>query len=115
MSSRAYQKGAYDRIGLVVKKGLRTEYQQAAEDFGLSLSELFKTAVEAYIADRSLQSRPTSITTPAPMAKSTTEPELTADQKRLVSEFSQLPTDVQKYLLKTIKAINGKRSANPPE
>lgn len=50
MSTAEYKKAAYDRIGLVVKKGKREEYQQHAARIGLSVSEIFKLAVDEFIA-----------------------------------------------------------------
>lgn len=55
---RDYKKMHYDQIAFRVKKGKREEYQQAANDFGLGLSEMIRLAVETYIADRSLHDLP---------------------------------------------------------
>lgn len=54
MSTPEYKKETYDRIGLVVRKGKRAEYQQATEDFGMTQAEMFRLAVETFIAERSL-------------------------------------------------------------
>ena len=102
MSTAEYQKAAYDRIGLVVKKGKREEYQQAAQDFGLTLSELLKISIETYIADRSLQDLPVK---PAPISKPES-PKLSAEERRLLDEFNKLPPDVQKSIAKMIRTIN---------
>ena len=109
MSTAEYQKATYDRIGLVVKKGKREEYQQAAQDFGLTLSELLKISIETYIADRSLHDLPVK---PAPMAKEPPSEKLSTQEKTLLDEFNRLPVDVQKAFLKTFKAINAAQDAD---
>lgn len=38
-----------------VRKGKRSEYQQAAREFGISLRELVQTGVEEFIARRRAQ------------------------------------------------------------
>lgn len=105
---QTYKKANYDHIAFHVKKGKREEYKQAADDFGISLRELFQTSVEEFIAERSLQSlpvKPASIT-PPPAEK------LTSQEKTLLAEFNQLPADVQKSLLKLAKSINANQSGN---
>ncbi|MBR4152752.1 MAG: hypothetical protein IKT98_07305 [Selenomonadaceae bacterium] len=104
MSTAEYKKATYDRIGLVVRKGKRKEYQQAADDFGLSLSELIKIAIEKFIAEQSYESF-TSQTIKTPFTPKS-EQKLTEEQKRLVEEFSNLPVDTQKAFMKVFTSIN---------
>ena len=44
-----YNKTAYDNLHLRVKKGIKDEYKQAADDLGLSLAGLVTAAVDEYI------------------------------------------------------------------
>ena len=97
-----YKKTHYDQVAFRVKKGKREEYKSAAQDFGVSLSELLKTAVETYIADRSLHDLPVK---PAPIFKPESQ-ELSAEERRLLDEFNKLSPDVQKSIAKMIRVIN---------
>lgn len=45
----AYDKAAYDKVLIRLKKGDREDYKAAAESLGLSLNALFVTAVDEYI------------------------------------------------------------------
>lgn len=47
-----YDKAAYDKVLVRLKKGIREEYKEAAESLGLSLNALFITAVDEYIANK---------------------------------------------------------------
>ena len=98
----ARRKERYDNILIRVKKGKREEYQQAAQDFGIGFWELIQTAVETYIADRSLHDLPVK---PAPISKPES-PKLSAEERRLLDEFNKLPPDVQKSIAKMIRTIN---------
>ena len=57
---------------------------------------MIRRAIEEYIANHA--------------GESFTKPEkpesLSADERRLVEEFNQLPSDAQKHLLKFVKAVN---------
>lgn len=108
---RDYKKMHYDQIAFRVKKGKREEYQQAANDFGLGLSEMIRLAVETYIADRSLHDLPVK---PAPI-KITPEPQITKEQRAMLEEISKLPVDTQKALLKFLRSLNGNAATTAQE
>ena len=109
MSTAEYKKGKYDRLNIYIPKGDGEEYKQAANDFGLGLSEMIRLAVETYIADRSLHDLSVK---PAPMAKESPSEKLSTQEKTLLDEFNRLPVDVQKAFLKTFKAINAAQDAD---
>lgn len=44
-----YDKAAYDKVLVRLKKGTREEYRAAADSMGLSLNALFTSAVDEYI------------------------------------------------------------------
>lgn len=52
---RVYKVENYDQMLVRVRKGKRSEYQQAAREFGISLRELVQTGVEEFIARRRAQ------------------------------------------------------------
>lgn len=112
MSDAEYKKSRYDRVAFLSPKGKGAEYKQAANDFGLGLSEMIRLAVETYIADRSLHDLPVKPVKPAPMAKEPPAEKLTSQEKTLLDEFNRLPVDVQKAFLKTFKAINAAQDAD---
>lgn len=45
-----YDKAAYDKVLVRLKKGTRDEYRAAADSLGLSLNALFVSAVDDYIS-----------------------------------------------------------------
>lgn len=45
----SYDKVAYDKVLIRLKKGDREDYKAAAESLGMSLNALFVTAVDEYI------------------------------------------------------------------
>ena len=92
------RKANYDQVLFRVKKGKAGEYKQAAAELGIGFWELIQSGVEEYIANHAGEK--------LPAAKP--EEKLTADEKKLAEEFSRLPTDAQKYLLKFVRAINQK-------
>ena len=105
MSTPEYQKEKYDNVSFKVPKGKSLEYKQAAQDFGMGQSEMFRLAVEKFIAEQSLQDLPVRIIKPA-STKTPPPVAISAADKRLVEEFNQLPADVQKKTLALIRAIN---------
>lgn len=113
MSTAEYKKTVYDRIGLVVRKGKREEYQQVAKEFGLTLSELFKNAVDVFIAEKGFQDLPVQNFKPAPM--NDTQPKLSQAEQKLISDFNRLPADAQKAITKLIQTINNQNTQNQPE
>ena len=102
-----YKKANYDQFIFRAKKGKKEEYRQAAEDFGLGLTEMFRLAVETFIAERSLYDLPVK---PAP--KTPPEEKLSSEERKLLDEFSKLPPDVQKSIAKMIRAINTELESN---
>lgn len=95
-----YRQEKRDQIAVDVPKGKREEYKLKAAKLGLSLSMLIQHGVESYgeefIANHSTE----SFTKPE-------KPEsLSADERRMLVEFNQLPSDAQKHLLKFVKAVN---------
>ena len=51
MAQIRYNAKTYDQVLVRVKKGKRDEYKEEAELRGLGLMELFRVAVEEYIAN----------------------------------------------------------------
>ena len=98
---REYKKANYDNILVRVKKGKKEEYQQVADDFGFGQAEMFRLAIEEFIANHTGE-----VMIPAQMAARSAD-KLSAEQKRLLAEFSKLPADAQKSLMKFLKTING--------
>lgn len=98
-----YKRNNYDKIFFLVKKGKRAEYQQAAEDFGMTQAEMIRLAVETFIAEKSLQDLPVK---PAPINKQQTAEKLSSAERALLDEFNRLPVDSQKALLKFLKTLN---------
>ena len=105
MSTAEYRKEKYDNVSFKIPKGKREEYKQAADDFGIAQSEMFRLAVDTFIAEKSLQDLPVRAVM---LARQPVKPEnqLSAEERKLIDEFNQLPTDAQKYLLKFVKAVN---------
>ena len=50
-ANRRYREKAYDRVSIVVKKGTRDEWKQAAAVRGMSLAGILQSGVEEYIAN----------------------------------------------------------------
>lgn len=98
---REYKKANYDNILVRVKKGKKEEYQQIADDFGFGQAEMIRLAIEEFIANHTGE-----VMTPAPMAAQSAN-KLSAADKQLLDEFSKLPADAQKSLMKFLKTING--------
>ena len=86
-----------DRIAADVPKGKREVYNAAAKELNLSLAKLIQAGVEEYIANHAGE-----VVTVKP------ENQLSAEERRLLDEFNQLPGDAQKHLLKFVKAVNKK-------
>ena len=103
MSTPEYKREKYDSISFFAPKGTRNTYKQAAEDFGLPLTTMIKSAVDTFIAERSLQNLPVK---PAPLKSRQAAESLSPEERRLVEEFRRLPVDVQEGFMRTFKAIN---------
>lgn len=95
-----YKKENYDQILIRVKKGKKEEYKQAAEGLGLGQMELFRTAVEEFIANHAGEEFPPRRLPESPPEK------FTPEQRRLVEEFNQLSAETQKALVKLMRTIN---------
>ena len=106
MSTAEYRKEKYDNVSFKVPKGKRQEYQQAAADFGIAQSEMFRQAVEIFIAEKSLQDLPLN---PAPMKTQKPENSLSSEQKKILDEFNQLSIETQKAFMKLFKTINSNK------
>lgn len=95
-ATKKYREKTYDTIGFDVPKGKREEFKGKAAKLGFSLAKFLFIAAESYNENHA--------------GEAFTKPEnpesLSADEKRLVEEFNQLPTDAQKHFLKAFKAIN---------
>lgn len=55
LAQQNYNNRAYDQILIRVKKGKREEYRKEGELRGLGLMELFRVAVEEYIANHKVE------------------------------------------------------------
>ncbi len=99
LAVRKYRANNYETVSFEVRKGKRAEYKQVAESLNLSLAEFFKRAAESY--GNGATCPPIGGNCPAQ-----TQPTLSADQKKLVDEFSKLPVDAQKHFIKAFQAIN---------
>ena len=95
VSIAKYQQEKCDRVTADIPKGKREAYKMIAAEKGLSLSQLIQNSVESFAG-----LVPEKFTTECPPEK------FTPEQRRLVEEFNQLSVDAQKYLIKTLKAIN---------
>ena len=104
----AYRRTNYDTVTFRIKKGGLAEYQRAAADLGLGQAEMYRLAVEEFIANHAGGDF-LPVVKPAPITSSPAE-KLSSQEKTLLVEFNKLPTDVRKALLKTIKAINVNQS-----
>ena len=114
MSTPEYRKEKYDNVSFKVSKGKAEEYRQAARDFGIAQSEMFRQAVETFIAERSLQDLPVTSTPKSPPTACHALMEqlpvvgtlLSKEQRLLLDEFNQLPVDTQKAIVKLIRSVN---------
>ena len=90
-----YRAKTYDTIGFDVPKGKREEFKQKAASLGISLAKFLFLSAESYGAKHAGE-----VVTVKP------ENQLSAEERKLIDEFNQLPTDAQKHLLKFVKAVN---------
>lgn len=95
LALQKYKDNNYDRLAILIKKGKREEYKQAAERLGLGYAEMIRLAIDAFIAENAGEEFKT--TTPAPM---------TAEERKLIDDFNALPDDVRKSISKLIRQIN---------
>lgn len=95
LAVKKYREKTYDTIGFDVPKGKREEFKDKAAKLGLSLAKFLFVAAETYGEGIAAD----SFTKPE-------KPELSADERRLLDEFNQLPSDTRKALVKLVKSIN---------
>lgn len=56
-ANNQYRDRTFDRLELIVKKGKKAEYKQAAEVRGIGLMELARRGIEEYILNHPVQVR----------------------------------------------------------
>ena len=95
------RKANYDQILFRVKKGKQAEYKAKAAALGLSLWELIQRGVESY-GGEGTPNVPT--VKPALM-----EPQLTAEQKKILDAVDTLPLSARKTLLKFLQSLQDKQ------
>jgi len=104
---KKYESKAYDQISFKVAKGKRDEYQQAANRLNLGQAELFRLAAEEFIT-RYIGGENLSVVETKPLAivdNKQDKQNLSAEQKRLVDNFNQLPVETQKAISKLVKTL----------
>ena len=99
-----YKKANYDQILIRVKKGKQAEYTAAATALGLSKMEMFRQAVDEFIA-RHAPEKVGELNQTQPAQIVDASPQLTGDEKRLVDAFNNLSPEAQKALLKFLDAL----------
>ena len=92
-----YQDANFDRLAIRIKKVLREEYRQAAEDFGLSLRELVQSGIEMYISERTGEEFSRKITPPAE--------KISSADKKIIDTVNSLPPESKKALLKFLDTL----------
>ena len=110
ISIKNYQQEKCDRVTLDVPKGKREEYKAKAASLGLSLSMLIQISVESY--GEQSGSNPAPIT--RPLATSQPAEKLSAEKKKLLADFNQLPEPTRRLIAKLIADIN-RQTQNQPE
>lgn len=93
-----YRKEKRDQMTVEVPKGKREVYKLIAAELGISLAQLIQVAVESYGRNHA-----GGIQLPAAEQKS-----LSPSDEKLLVEFSKLPVDAQKSLMKFLQTINQK-------
>lgn len=58
LSQQKYNDKTYDRLAILVKKGKRDEYKQAAEERGLKYAEMIRLAIEEFIENHPVKESP---------------------------------------------------------
>ena len=104
---KKYESKAYDQISFKVAKGKRDEYQQAANRLNLGQAALFRLAAEEFIT-RYIGGENLSVVETKPLAivdNKQDKQNLSAEQKRLVDNFNQLPVETQKAISKLVKTL----------
>ena len=104
MSDYEYKAAKYDRVGFWVEKGTRAKYQLMAATIGLGQSEMFRRAVDEFIANHAAETcGELNHTQTAQIIDAS--PRLTGDEKKLIDAFNNLSPEAQKALLKFLDAL----------
>ena len=90
-----YKKANYDQFIFRAKKGKREEYKQVAEKLGLGQMEMFRLAIEEFIANHGGE-----------IIKKSEAEKLTTEDRRLLTAFAKLPKNAQTNLIKTLEALS---------
>lgn len=53
-----YQKNNYDRVNIIMQKGMKAIYKEYATEQGFNISEFFVTAANYYISTHTAQNSP---------------------------------------------------------
>ena len=91
LASKKYREKTYDTIGFDVKKGKREEFKQAASRLGLSLAAFLTLAADKLMVDSGGGEIISS------------DPKLSAADKKLVEDFKSLSPNQQKIISELIK------------
>ena len=94
---RQYEANTYDTITFKARKGKNAEWTEAAGIIGLGKMEMFRRAIDEFIARHG-----NGI---ALSATDNLEPKITAQQKKLLDAVDALPEDAQKTLLKFLQQL----------
>ena len=97
MAVKKYRQEKRDQISFDVPKGKRDELKQSASLLGMSLRGLFVSSVEEYISRHAGETF---------ADKQQTRKSLSPAEEKLLGEFSKLPPDAQKSLMKFLQTIN---------
>ena len=102
MAKEKYRNDKRDQMTVEIPKGKRDAYKLIAAELGLSLSMLVQASIEDYGANHAVKI----------VVQQDADQKLTTEQKRLVEEFSKLPVDAQKHLMKFVAAVNDQSAAD---
>ena len=105
LAAAKYRQENCDQLAVDIPKGKKALYKQAAAEMGLSLTALIQNGVEGFVNERCEGFFQRENFSPITQNVASTE-KLSANEKRLVEEFNQLPVETQKALLKLVKTIN---------
>lgn len=103
MANARYRQKKRKAITADVPKEKGEQYQAFAARVGLSMSLLVQRGIEEFI-----QRHGGEVNLPAQTARIATQPaeQISAAQRRLLDAVDQLPTDVQKSLLKFLQSLS---------
>ena len=104
-SDYEYKKANYDQILIRVKKGKQVAYTEAAAALGIGRMEMFRRAVDEFIANHAAETYGGELNHTQPAQIVDTSPRLTGDEKKLIDAFNNLSPEAQKALLKFLDAL----------